>query len=53
MPSMRKAIKFIKNHHINLIVAEFNFQSDLRDRSSQLETMMASIAQVSDVKVIV
>jgi hypothetical protein len=53
MPSMRKAIKYIKNNRIDVIVAEFNFQSDFRDRSSQLETLMASIAQVPDVKVIV
>jgi hypothetical protein len=53
MPSMRKAIKFIKNNRINLIVTEFNFQSDFRDRTSQLETLMASIAQVPDVEVIV
>ena len=51
--SMRKAIKFIKNNHLDLIVAEFNFQSDFRDRTSQLESLMASIAQKTDVKVIV
>jgi DNA-binding NtrC family response regulator len=53
MPSMRKAIKYIKSHRINVIVAEFNFQSDFRDRSSQLETLIASIAQLPDVEVIV
>jgi DNA-binding NtrC family response regulator len=53
MPSMRKAIKYIKHNRIDIIVAEFNFQSDFRDRSSQLETLMASIAQVPDVEVIV
>jgi hypothetical protein len=53
MPSMRKAIKYIKNNPVHIIVAEFNFQSDFRDRSSQLETLMASIAQLPDVEVIV
>jgi hypothetical protein len=53
MPSMRKAIKYIKNNRVDIIVAEFNFQSDFRDRSSQLETLMAGIAQVPDVQVIV
>jgi len=53
MASMRKAIKFIKNNRVNVIVAEFNFQSDFRDRTSQLESLMASIAQMPEVKVIV
>lgn len=53
MPSMRKAIKYIKSHDIQVVVAEFNFQSDFRDRSSQLETLMASLAQLPEVEVIV
>lgn len=53
MPSMRKALKFIKNNRVDVIVAEFNFQSDFRDRTSQLESLMASIAQMPQVKVIV
>lgn len=51
--SMRKALKFIKNNQLQVIVVEFNFQSDFRDRSSQLESLMASIAQSPEVKVIV
>jgi len=53
MASMRKAIKFIKNNRVNVIIAEFNFQSDFRDRTSQLESLMASIAQTPQVQVIV
>ena len=53
MPSMRKALKFIKNNRVDVIVAEFNFQSDFRDRTSQLESLLASIAQKPDVKVII
>ena len=53
MQSMRKALKFIKKHHVDVIVAEFNFQSDFRDRTSQLESLMASLAQSPEVKVIV
>lgn len=53
MESMRKAIKFIKKNAVDVIVAEFNFQSDFRDRTSQLESLMASIAQKPQVKVIV
>jgi len=51
--SMRKAIKSIKKQPPDVIVAEFNFQSDFRDRTSQLESLMASIAQLPRVKVIV
>ncbi len=51
--SMRKALKYIKNNEVDLIVAEFNFQSDFRDRTSQLESLMASIAQKPETKVIV
>jgi len=53
MESMRKALKFIKNNRVDVIVAEFNFQSDFRDRSSQLESLMASIAQKPGVDVVV
>lgn len=53
MPSMRKATRFLKSHDVDIIVAEFNFQSDFRDRSSQLETLMASIAQKPQIEVVV
>ena len=53
MPSMRKAVKYLKQNKPAIIVAEFNFQSDFRDRSSQLETLMASIAQSPEIEVIV
>ena len=51
--SMRKATKLLKKIKPDVIVAEFNFQSDFRDRTSQLESLMASIAPYPDVKVIV
>lgn len=53
LDSMRKAIKFIKKNEVNVIVAEFNFQSDFRDRTSQVESLMASLAQKNQVKVII
>ena len=53
MQSMRKALKFIKVNRVDVIVAEFNFQSDFRDRTSQLESLMASIAQMPHVRVLV
>lgn len=53
LESMRKAIKFIKKNKVDVIVAEFNFQSDFRDRTSQVESLMASLAQKKEVKVII
>ena len=52
LDSMRKAIKFIKKNRVDVIVAEFNFQSDFRDRTSQVESLMASLAQKQQVDVI-
>lgn len=53
LSSMRKAIKFINKNEVNVIQAEFNFQSDFRDRTSQVETLMASLAQKPQVRVII
>jgi len=39
--SMRKALKQLKKNTPDIILAEFNFQSDFRDRSSNLESLMA------------
>ncbi len=41
--SMRKAVASIRRQPPEVIIAEFNFQSDFRDRSSSLETLMASL----------
>jgi hypothetical protein len=41
--SMRKAISALKKMSPDVIVAEFNFQSDFRDRSSNLESLMAPL----------
>jgi len=51
--SMRKGIQYIKKNTVNVIVAEFNYQSDFRDRTSQLETLMAAIQPKPEIKVIV
>ena len=51
--SMRKAIKILKKMTPKVIVAEFNFQSDFRDRTSSLESLMASVQARNDVRVIV
>jgi len=51
--SMRKAIKTLKKSQPNVIVAEFNFQSDFRDRSSSLESLLAAVQWMPETRVIV
>lgn len=51
--SMRKALRTLKQNQYDVIVAEFNFQSDFRDRTSNLETLMAVIQQMPEVRVII
>ncbi len=51
--SVRKAVKLIRKHQPQVIVAEFNFQSDFRDRTSSLETLMSSTQGISDSRLIV
>jgi len=41
--SMRKAMSFIKKNHPDIIVAEFNVQTDFRDRTSNLESLLATV----------
>lgn len=50
---MRKATKLLKKIQPSVVVAEFNFQSDFRDRTSSLETLMATVQRIPDCKVIV
>ena len=50
---MRKALRSLKQSNYDVIVAEFNFQSDFRDRTSSLETLMAVLQQMGDIKVII
>ena len=51
--SMRKAIKILKKSSPDVIVAEFNFQSDFRDRTSSLESLMATIQAFPNTRVII
>jgi hypothetical protein len=46
-------VKLIRQHKPAVIVAEFNFQSDFRDRTSSLETVFSSLQGVTDANVIV
>lgn len=51
--SIRKAVKLIRKNKPAVMVAEFNFQSDFRDRTSSLETLLSSTQGVTEAAVIV
>ncbi|MGM0679777.1 MAG: hypothetical protein ACQESY_07915, partial [Pseudomonadota bacterium] len=51
--SVRKAARVLKTRQPQVIVTEFNFQSDFRDRTSSLETLMAVVQRMPDTRVIV
>jgi hypothetical protein len=51
--SMRKAIGFLKKRKPAVIVAEFNFQSDFRDRTSSLESLLAVVQRLPETRVVV
>ena len=51
--SQRKARSFLKKQRPDVVVAEYIFQSDFRDRTSNLETLMAVLQRHPEVKVIV
>lgn len=51
--SVRKAARLIKQRPPQVIVSEFNFQSDFRDRTSSLETLMAIVQRLPQTRVIV
>lgn len=51
--SQRKAQAWLKQAIPDVVVAEYNFQSDFRDRTSNLETLMARLQKTPDAKVIV
>jgi hypothetical protein len=50
--SQRKAQAALKRRLPAVIVAEYNFQSDFRDRTSNLETLMARLQRHPEVRVI-
>jgi len=51
--SQRKARSYLKKTVPDVIVAEYNFQTDFRDRTSNLETLMAVLQKQPQVKLIV
>lgn len=50
---MRKVLKYLKQVQPDVIVAEFNFQSDFRDRTSSLESMMSMVERMPETKVVI
>lgn len=50
--SMRKARTFLKKETPDVVVAEYNFQSQFRDRTSNLETLMAVLQKHGGPRVI-
>ena len=51
--SMRKALSTVRKLKPAVIVAEFNYQSDFRDRTSSLESLYSVVQTLPDTKVIV
>ncbi len=51
--SMRKALTAVKQYQPRVVVAEFNFQSDFRDRTSSLESLMSVVQRLPQTRVIV
>ena len=51
--SVRKALGLLKKLSPDVIVAEFNYQSDFRDRTSSLESLLAVVQRMPRTKVIV
>ena len=51
--SSRKALSLLKKNHIDVIVAEFNYQHTFRDRLSSLESIIAAAQRIEGIKFIV
>jgi hypothetical protein len=51
--AMRKALSLLKQLTPAVVVAEFNFQSDFRDRTSSLESLLATLQRHPDCRVVV
>jgi hypothetical protein len=50
---MRKALTALKKLKPAVVVAEFNYQSDFRDRTSSLESLIAIAQRNANIKLIV
>ena len=50
---MRKVLKLLKKRIPDVIVAEFNYQSDFRDRTSSLESLMSVVQRFNNTQVVI
>ena len=53
MVSVRRALGLLKTLQPDVVVAEFNYQSDFRDRTSSLESLLAVIQRNPQTRLIV
>ncbi len=51
--TVRKAIRELKKLRPAAVVAEFNYQSDFRDRTSSLESLMAVLQKMPETEIII
>ena len=51
--SVRNAMRTLKKIKPQVVVAEFNFQSDFRDRTSSLESLLSTVQRLDNCEVIV
>ncbi|HLD13860.1 MAG TPA: hypothetical protein VJB18_04005 [Burkholderiales bacterium] len=51
--SVRRALGLLKTLQPDVVVAEFNYQSDFRDRTSSLESLLAVIQRTLQMRLIV
>ena len=51
--SARKAMSAMRKSPPNILLAEFNYQSDFRDRTSNVESLLATVQHLPNTKVIV
>jgi AmiR/NasT family two-component response regulator len=51
--SMRKALPQVRKLKPAVIIAEFNFQSDFRDRTSSLESLLAVVQTLPGTRIVV
>jgi len=51
--SQRKARNFLKKQQPDVVVCEYNFQSDFRDRTSNIETLLAVLQKQPQTRLIV
>lgn len=49
----RKAISLLKKRKPEVVVTEFNYQFDFRDRTSHLESILAVLQPLSGIRVVV